>query len=729
MNRLTSLAIFSLVLTLAASCAKGPGGESGGPYSDAMKAVEESRFDAADSLLAELAKSDSAGYYTTYGQGVSYEHQLLFCDALQSYLLTVSRFPDSGAALAGLSRMFAVLDDPDEAVVAAHRWSEAEKGNNEARFRLIRSQIEASAYPLAEQSLEDARKVGLDKNVGDLLQARLQVISHQDGAAAKSATQAQTEGSESPDFLLALADYYDERGQVDSAVLAGTKSYEMTHDVFYGYLNFRRCLKHRYFTAARAFINDIAKDGRGKVPSTAALLEYKVAADDRAQLSRVIDVLTRLRPERYTPLFLGTAARECIGDMNMAHQCAIEIQALYSQDGVYPPFRGFLRWYGFNQAYNRWPYPPPDVMGFLDSLKGWREALPRFQAMAAGALLQDTLIATFHKRGDSLIAANAENLNWLTTLGFTFSEAAIGRQLGNKAFGVVLARDPQALAARCGLIDNALVEFKYDEALTIMAADPTFIDRCPDYGLQKALCEVMLGKTAEAVASFERSYPSVRGEISRVEPIALALVRQGKTSEALQVVTRCLELCPKDADACLLASDVQYKLGSYQLSLDQAEKGLQLEPEHACLKSYKARALYALGQKEEGKKLLSDLLAKSPSDPDASMVLSRIMADENADPERAQNLARQAQAFGRISSRPTINLAYVYTKIGRYDLAMGAAQEATVIYPNDPEAYYYLGMSLFNAKRPGAKENLQKGISFGLMGEQLKTARETLNKI
>ena len=730
MRRFIAIALVSLALTLAASCSKGPGGESGGPYVQAMKAVEAYNFNLADSLLAGLAKSDSSGYLTTYGQAVSDEHQLMLCDALGNYLLTVSRYPDSAAALAGLTRMFTLLESPDEAAEAARRWSEAEKGNNQARLRLIRSQIDAGMYPKAEKSLEEARKVGLDKSVGDLLQARLQVISKQYDDASKTATQAITQASESPDFLLALADYYDERGQVDSAVLAGSKSYEVSQELFYGYVNFRRCLKHQYFTAARAFIAELAREDKSNISVTAAKLQYKVKAEERVLLSKVADQLEASRANNYTTQFLCLAARESIGDIAFADTHQGIIDDYVSRIGAYPPFKAFLRWNIFHPDYKFWPYSPIDVMKQLDSLRGWRETLPRFQAMAAGGFLADTTRARFNARVDSLITANAGNAPWLTKLGLTFSESVgLGHEIGNRAFQTVLQKDPQFVPARVALIDNAVIDRKWVDALSEIAADPALGDKNPETGVQKALCEAKLGKGADAVESFAKSYPLVKGEVARAEVIALELIRQADGNHAQQIVTQCTDLLPKDADACRLASDVQFRLGNYQASLDQAEKGLKLEPEYSGLNSLKARAMYALGQKDESKKLFAEILKKSPNDPDACQMFSRILADENLEPDRAQNLARQAQVSGKIVSRPTINLAYVYIKGGRYDLAWGAANHASIIYPDDPEAFYYLGMASFYGKRAGAKEDLQKAISFGLKGDELQTARETLNKI
>jgi tetratricopeptide (TPR) repeat protein len=144
--------------------------------------------------------------------------------------------------------------------------------------------------------------------------------------------------------------------------------------------------------------------------------------------------------------------------------------------------------------------------------------------------------------------------------------------------------------------------------------------------------------------------------------------------------------------------------------------------------AYKARAFYGLGRKDDSYKLFDSILAVDSYDPYGSLLYSRVLAEENKNPDKAQNLARQAVLISDPTQQPTLNLAYVYLKTGRPDLATGAGMRGVEMYPQDPEAYFLLGWAQSAANKPGAKENLQKAISLGLTGTQLQAAKELLAK-
>jgi tetratricopeptide (TPR) repeat protein len=721
------LLVLSVALILGA-CSKSPSVKVAAPLVEVVKAVDAYEYDRADSLLSQMLQKDSSSYYANYGQGLSYERQMLYRDALGAYLVAANRCPDSGAVFEGLCRTYTILNSPVEAAEAAARWKSVDTGSASATVMQIRSLINASAYAKAEQVLDAARAAGIDKGMANLFQARLQSISQQKSEAAKAASDARSQGSETPIFFLALADYYEEQGLIDSAVWAGNRSYEVGRDPFYGYLNFQRCLRHRYYSDARKFIANIAEVDKSKIASSYLMVEYKTAADERNQLTRSADQLSRLRPNRYSCLFAGVVSSQQIGDGAITNHQIVKIRDLYLRPGTLALFREYLRWDLLRVI--PWPYNPKEVMEELDSLRGWREALPRFQMLEAGAFLSDTSRARFDHRIDSLETAHLDSPDWLTAAGQILSEAPdSGQEMGSRIYRQVLKRFPNASDAGAGLITNLVARHKYSEAITVFSEAPGLTDRRPEVGLLKALAEAKLGKSAEAVATFEQCYPPVRGEAYRMYDIAMALARQEHGAEAQKIVARALELAPDDADVCLAASDVEFTLGNYKASYDDAKKGLQLEPNHTRLNSFAARAQYATGQKEEAHKAFEAILKKTPTDPDANLMYSRILADENTSPDRAQDMGRMAQLLGKLSMRPAINLYYVYSEGGRNDLALGSARHAVITNPDDPEAFFILGMGLINMKMEGAKDALQKAIALGLTGKQLETARQELAKL
>ncbi|MFZ1685381.1 MAG: tetratricopeptide repeat protein [Candidatus Zixiibacteriota bacterium] len=723
MNRLIATVFCIALATFSCSCSKGGAGKASGATGGVLDLVDHYEFNAADSLLAAQAAKDSLSFATTYTQGISYERQFQFYDALLSFMNTIVRHPDSTSGFVALNRVFTYLGSAEEAAEAARRWSELEKGNGEARMRYIRALIDAGAYEKAEQQLEEARKVGLDQSIANLLQARLQVISYLFTDASKSASDAIAQNPGTPEYFLALADYYEECGQIDSSINAGAQSYAKGQNQYYGFLQFQRALRHKYLSTARAYLDEISAADKSKIASSALLVMYMAATDSRSGLQDIADVVANSRPNLYSPFFLGALVGRCMWNNVMIKNNLDRIEGMVAAPGVPKPFVDFITWE--RSKYYRWPADPRSVAFELAKVRGWREALPRYAAFSIGASVLDTSRKVLYDKVDSICAANKERPRWLAQVGWTYTESlGPGIESARRTFNAVLARDPMNASAFVGMVQNEIATKQFPE---VRYAPTELVERFPEAGLWRGLEDLYYKNSTDALTHFKKSFPLAHETALAEEYLAL-LQSMGKTAEAQEIVKVCVEAAPNDPDAQLLASDHELQQGNVQSALDHAEAGLVKEPGNSRLKACKAQALYALGKKDDAIKLLQELLAKDQGDPDASLVYSRILVESGGDTMKAQNLARQAVANGKLSQRPMVNLAYVYLKTGRPDLASGAAMRAVELYPNDPEAYYYYGWSQIEAGKPGGRENIQKSISLGLTGEQLQAARELLVK-
>ena len=186
----------------------------------------------------------------------------------------------------------------------------------------------------------------------------------------------------------------------------------------------------------------------------------------------------------------------------------------------------------------------------------------------------------------------------------------------------------------------------------------------------------------------------------------------------------------QNANMLTMAAELKADIGDKDAALELADAALKISPGLIDASAQRARALYVTGKKDEAMALLQQNIEIDQFHVTSNYWLSRILALEGRNADKAQDLARRALFDSNQGITEWCNLSWVLLKTGRYDLARGEANKMTRTFKGEPMPLYCLGMALYmEQKTAEAKTRLQEAIDQGLAGEALVEAKDILSKL
>lgn len=722
MTRFLSLGAFLFML---AGCSGSSSTGGSDAFSRGEDAINDYRFHESDSLLTVLEKNDSTSARAAYLVGLSKEHQLLLWDAMEHYLRATTRDGGYAPAFGGLARVYSALGSEVVAADVGRRFAELSKSDPEAWAMYASLLISAGQLPEANRAVGQAEAVGYPKEASAFIQARLAFARHDIAAADASAAMAVNSTS----ARRAFADYLEDRGFADSAIAISRALYndDKSHDAMIEH--FFRSLRVGYLTEAREMIREMERRDKTTILPRAAWTLYYDAAQDWTNGLTAVYQLQEVRPAALsTVAYLYDIGARSV-NMTVAGSASEEMMANVEVLKFHPMLKQYAIYRRISPRV-RLMIPPVAVMS-LDSVKvaAIRGEL-EFQAWYAFALEQwqkvdDTLpsFATFVEPWGN------DPARWTafasTRMGFNPIKAITAETLLTK----VLAAQPNFRPAFDSLSEMYLFVADFTKAAALFEQYPHFSQVYPDEAIRQAIALAEAGRGDEAVTAAERGIAQSAGKSMLLDRLARALVRRGFIPQARTLIEKAATYNADDPDLLAIAARLACDLAECDKALGLIETGLDKEPNHKALRAEKGRALFDSGSEEEGLKLLDDIVMNEGGNGDALLYLSNRMAKLNKDPNRAQDLARQAILACPLYKRANINLAQVYLMTGRPELARGAAQTALTQFQHDAEAYFLLGKALAAENDPGAREVLQQAKQNGLAGDPLREAEALLQRM
>ncbi|MBK7142488.1 MAG: hypothetical protein IPH75_10445 [bacterium] len=701
---------------------------SNDPVSRATNATDQYQFLMADSLFTELVKQDTISASVPYLAGVNKERQLLLWDALQYYLVALTRDVKYAPAYGGLHRVFARLNSPILAADAARTYAELSGTDVDAWTTSAHAYIEAGQFGEAQRAIGQAEAAGLPADAIALLKARMEFQRHDYTTAEQSSAVAVS----SPAGRKALANYLATRGYCDSAAAISRELFESekSHDALLDYFFMAMRTGHLY--DARKAVAEMRKRDKSDILPRAAMVFYY---DQSGEYVSGRDAATKLNEVQ--PLAISTYAylyqlASRTSNTAVAGGAAEELMANIDQRRFHPIVKQYAIYKRIMPRARS--MASPQVVVTLDSITmiPMRSEVD-FQAWYAFALES---VRKFNNVGDTLPTFERFTEAWSghPSLWTAFAATRMGFSpittiKAETLLTTVLTRDGHFKPA----FDSLWVVYhfvgEFGKAAELFNKYPQYLQYYPTAGLQQAISLAEVGRIDEATAAAERVLPMAGGNRILLEQVTRSMVRHGGAAKALALVEKVLAADPKNADLHVLAARLACDNGDCKRGLEYADKGLQLEPGYRSLATERGRILFDSGEEDAGIKALTEQVSGDLTNADALIYLSRRLAKLHGDVARAQDIGRQAVNAAPMALRASINLAYVYLATERYDLARGAADMALKNYPNDPEAYYLLGKAMFNEKKPEAKEQLQKAVTLGLTGDGLTDAQAMLQRM
>jgi hypothetical protein len=686
------------------------------------------RFDEADSLFTALTLKDSTSPRAYFLAGENKEHQLLLWDALDLYLKALSLDAKFSPAYGGMSRVFGRLNSPVLAADAARTFAQLTETDVDLWMASASAYIDAGQFTEAQNSIAQAEKAGLSADAVTLLKARMEFLRHNYAAAESAAALAvnSTAGRR------ALADFLESHGYADSATSISRALFKEdgSHAALMDY--FFRALRNGYWYDARHAIAEMKKRDKSGVLAQAASVLYLDGSGDYAGGREAAQELKELRPLALSTYAYLIQVGSRTANLTMSGEAGEELMAVIDFRQKHPILRQYALYKRMIPRIRL--MAPPAAIITLDTVTmiPMRSEVD-FQAWYAYAL---ELMGPFGGTGDSLPSFEEFTTAWgghpamwtafaATRMGFSPVAAAKAETI----LVSILQRDAHFKPAFDSLY--ALYGFmsEFGKRAAIFEKYPHFVEHYPVEGMQQAIALAAVDRKDEAVAIAEKVLPMVKGCSSLLGDLTQIMVHRGEAMAAMALVEKALAMDKKNVDLLTLAARVACDNGDCKRGLEYAEEGLESEPENRRLIAERGRGMFDSGDQEGGLKVLDEQENSGKGTSESLLYLSRRMAILNKDPNRAQDLARQAMITAPLSQRASINLAYVYLATGRYDLGRGAAKSAANLYLNDPEAYYLLGKAMYLEKKPEAKENLLKAVQFGIKGDALQDTQAMLQRL
>ncbi|MFH1688399.1 MAG: tetratricopeptide repeat protein [bacterium] len=723
-----SVLIFALLFWLG-GCGGDPQQAKADRFAEGTDLVEAFEFDRAAKEFDEIGEIDAGDPGPALGRAMIFEAQRQYLEALNLYMVVGSARPSDVRAQAGQYRMFMRLESYSEALKAAGAMTTLEPTDPVLRAGLARTMIASGQYSRARDAVRGAVKDGLHEGTGDLIIARSFWLEQKPDSAAFYRERAASTTAMSSDYSLALAEWYESIGLIDSSIHASELSVVPANsDPFVVDEHFFRALRHGYGSVARRVVQRYAVKPEAETVKLMLSYLYHIFVGNRTAAMTTRGSVVQALGETYSSLYYGLfissdiAATISIRDDVAAIRRGIRAEQWDEECIEFVDYLLAARLVGIMEE--------KESTRALEGVKPPHSNDKEIRAGRAWMYKKTGLEEQADLQVKQMIEYHSTQADWLTAAAELVSRHAFREYaLADSLYRRSLDLDTLYRAAFEGIVAmyNRLGEPA--RAMKVFDDYPRFAELYPELAIEAAKQMVEVGRTKEAMDLFASSYPLVAGAHEAVARFIDQLQLRDKQAQQTQVLEVLQQVAADNTDILILAADLASDLGKYSDGLALAEKALQIEPDLMEAGVEQARAKYFLGRKEEALAQLAANYAIDRPNHSNCFWYSRLLALEETDLDNAMNIARGSlfDAGGDVYTH--CNLSFVYYQSGRFDLAVGEARKAGKRHPNHPLPFFRLGLALYMQDDPEAATQLRKAIDLGLSGDKLKEARAILDKL
>jgi|GEM_PF-5488384 len=694
-----------------------------------LELVENQKFNEADSVFNEVLKENPGSISALYGQGLVFERQLFFYDALEKYMAIIENDASYAPALEGVMRINKWLGFDEELEQAAQQYEKLNLNEWPYYFNLAETYIKLEKSDKAEKYLNQAMELGLDEAVAEILRAGIYRVEGKFDSARTAIATALANPAGSALFYNQVADFYAVSDMSDSAIIYGEKAVETDRKDFDIFLNqFFRCLENRYFTAARDLMKRVEMNENTEF--------FRNYLDFYENLNRPEYYLASIaafrnlqkKPKYITTLFNNVVARVKLRDPMTSDDQITRIGVLIEREGSSQSFVNYMK--------QRMVGKLLDIRDFikaekrLKEMSGWRLESREYNLFRAYIFHNTAMFDEYDALMDSIFNRHSTQPIWLTAMADIYGHWTIHKYPeAEKYYRMALKEKSWYRPAYQNLVKMYYDIKQYDKALKISNEYPDFARRYPADAVEKAFCLLELGRYDEGLALYEKNIVPLKDNVILYEKVINLLMRKYEFDRVKKTVDLMLTLCPDNPDILVLSAVTETDLKNYKKALQLAEKALQIEPVNFEAEVQKAYAMYWLGQKDEAFTAFEELNKKNPFSQNLQLFNSITLVDAKKDMGKTGNMVRGSVTIYRFSLKSYLNVVEYYRQMEKYDFAEKEAYNTATLFDDHPKAYYYLGWMRYMSKKDGAREDLQKAIELGLKGEELTRAKDILKKI
>ncbi len=709
------------------SCSKNDLSPTDKLFEEASQYLEQFNYEAAESTFDKLAEMEKGVPWIAYSKAIEFETRLQYYDALHMYMLMANSYPGFSHALAGEWRMLSKIGEYQDALKSAIAYNELNPEFAETKLLYAEALMKAGQSVASRRFLDSALALGADPSVVAIMRAQAYARDYSFDSATTAYNEGRSHGELSYRAWVEAAEYFETVGSIDSALVASEKAYKLGGErpaSLWRYLELS--LRHNCFTTARKIRAIMKKKEYPNQIQYAAEMWYEYARKDYTRAKKALNgygqgIKNRLSIWLFEIIIRGAAGDELTIISNIGAISSEMIKKEYD-----PEFQRYMK---FLTAVEATQYLG-DVIGLdymsdvADIFYNRQEYLTKMAQMYHGSG-QEKKFREFFERSARY---HGRQPNWLTALADIYAKFPdLSNDTAYYYYDKALEADSYYAPAFENKVKLALKNREYEKIEEFFTGNTGVVKIKPELIFLRAISLFEWGKNKEAFTYLKDAQSKVPEFYNWVIPIHNSLIVREEFEMMNSIANWLAESYPEYADAQLSAGELLLTAGKPAGAV--IDRAIELEPERLDGMAMKARALYSEGKAKQAIAILEDNLTKDRTHLMSNRYLGIFMAENGIEPNKSQNYSRYAVGLSSHDLSTWMDLCYVYTLVGRYDLAKGEGRKAMTAFPYRPEPFYWTGLSEYQLGDSKASEHLKKSIANGLRGEHLKEAKDILAKI
>ena len=715
-----------LLLVMLAGCAKSPEQKIENLFEAGVDRLSEFDYEGARLAFAEIGQVDSTSAFMTYAPGLADERELKFFDALNAYIITADEHPDFAPAWAGIFKLYTILGETEAASRAARAWLKLVPKGLNATLAVADVSLLQGKPDQASQVLASLQATPEQSPIVNIVTARIHNAANRLDSARSYAEAALSQETDAVGYYVQAANYLEEAGFVDSAMVFSRKAVVLSDGSFAIALDhFFRALRTEYLFDARSMIDSLDDAGAGELVKAGLDRYYYIGAGKNVQARLAGETLRYLDMKNLSLAVLGNMSQGIRSDPLATGADMALVEKIFAAGGFTQEIQdyvSFLLTMTFAKSGDN-----IEAIKYLDKLKVRVQQRLDVQLTRIGLYNMSGQFDKFDESIPQLLSRYPDDPEVLLGVARVCGDRQIRKyDLAEKYYRQTLELDGWNRSAFVGLREMLALRERFGDGIQLFKEYPHFEERYPEEAVAKSILLVSNGEIDAGVTLFADKIGYLKGKLSYFEHMADLLHDRSRQTEKTRIVQLLHQLNSDNHDALILAARYLSDDKAYSEALELTEKVLAENPGDIGARVQQARAWYWLGDRDEAFDLFEAVLEEARDDCDANYYFSGILAHEKIDLSRAANLARNAQFQSDRSLKYKINVSYVYFQGGRYDLSRAEASKAIKSNVDRPEGYFRMGMALYMEGDSKTRSYLEKAIELGLKGDDLETARETL---
>ncbi|MDH4157534.1 MAG: tetratricopeptide repeat protein, partial [candidate division Zixibacteria bacterium] len=646
--------------------------------------------------------------------------------ALNTYINLAVAFPKFAPARAAMFRLYTILGEPDAAFQAARVLLQLKPNDLSAALAAAEASLLQKKPDQALQMLRSLQPSREEAPVIKFATARIHNAANRLDSARSYATAALSAPAELVEYYVQGANYLEEAGLLDSAMIFSRRAVALSDGSFEVALNhFFRALRTQYLYDARSIMDSLADAGAGDLVNAGLDRYYYSGAGKAVQARLAGETLRYLDMENLSLAILGNLSHGIRSDPLASGADMTLVEKIFASGGFSQEIQDYVSYLlaiTFSKSGEN-----IGALQYLDRLKPPYLQRLDVQLTRIGLYNMSGQFDKFDEGIPQLLSKYPNNPELLVGVADVCADWQIRKlDLAEKYYRQALELDRWCRPAFDSLRELLAQRNRVKDAIQLFGEYPHFEERFPEAAVAKSILLVKNGETEAGVALFVDRIGYLKGKLSYFEQLIDVLNDQSSQADKSRIVQLLHQTNPDNHDALILAARYLSDDKEYSAALELTERVLAEDPGDIGARVQQARAWYWLGDRDEAFDLFEAVLEDARDDCDANYYFSNILAHEKIDLNRAANLARNAQFQSDRGLKYKINVSYVYFQGGRYDLSRAEATKAIKSHGDRPEGYFRMGMALYVLGDAKTKSYLEKAIELGLKGDDLETARETL---